>query len=66
MQVCYALSGVPETNYLDEGIESNMAKKVLQFLIPTSVQGTRQFLGIMSYCRGFIPGFSKIVTHFMH
>ena len=33
-----------------------------EFPVPTSVRGVRQFLGMASYYRRFIPGFAKIAA----
>ena len=45
-----------------EGIAPNPEKvdAVKRFPSPTSVKGVRQFLGMASYYRRFIPGFAKI------
>ena len=47
-----------------EGIGPNPEKveAVERFPIPTSVKGVRQFLGLASYYRRFIPSFAKIAA----
>ncbi len=35
---------------------------VQQFPVPTTVRGVRQFLGMASYYRRFMPGFTKVAA----
>ena len=59
----------PSVEYLGHvisaaGIAPNPAKvqAVQEFPVPTSVRGVRQFLGMASYYRRFMPGFAKIAA----
>ena len=47
-----------------EGIGPNPEKveAVKRFPVPTSVKGVRQFLGLASYYRRFIPGFARVAA----
>ena len=55
---------VPRPHHSAAGIAPNPEKvdAVKRFPVPTSVKGVRQFLGLASYYRRFIPGFAKIVS----
>ena len=48
----------------EEGISPNpdKDKAVCEFPVPTSVKGVRQFLGMASYYRRFMPKFAKIAA----
>ncbi len=48
----------------EEGIAPNPDKvrAVQEFPVPTTVRGVRQFLGMASYYRRFMPGFAKIAA----
>ena len=48
----------------EEGISPNpdKVKAVCEFPVPTSVKGVRQFLGMASYYRQFMPKFAKIAA----
>ena len=66
-QKCYFLQ--KEVHYLGhlishEGIAPDPAKteKVREFPIPTDVTKVRQFVGLASYHRRFVPGFARIAT----
>ena len=66
-QKCYFLQR--EVHYLGhlishEGIAPDPAKteKVREFPIPTDVTKVRQFVGLASYYRRFVPGFARIAT----
>ena len=58
--------GCPEVPYLGyvisaEGILPNLAKilAVQEFPTPTNVRAVREFLGLASYYRWFVPDFAK-------
>ena len=47
-----------------DGVTPNPAKiqAVESFPVPTNIRSVREFLGLCSYYRKFVPGFSKIAT----
>ena len=61
-----------EVEYRGHSITPNGLKPIMrhldavkEFLAPTTVKQTRQFLGLASYYRRFIPNFAKVLTHSM-